>query len=391
MNRADLRAALSNANVQAFLRVIRESESRQDDSAYRLENDGTKRGRVLPQCPVEHPSKGLKSPPGRAFGAYQFLASTWASLVKRYGFEDMSPGCQNEAAVALIAGRGALDEVIAGDLDGAFHLLEKEWTSLPGGAEENAATARAREVFVQWGGTIKGAERPDWQDVIDAAAKPEPDPLATEHYGEAVTDSTIQPIPSADQQEAHNMPAPLIPIAIAAAQAFLPRLVELIPTLGAAFGSGSDVQKRNVAAATMIAEAVTRTAAEPNLQAAIEKIERDPVMLAEVRQAVNDILPTLVEAGGGGIKGAREAASAQSGDWRKLIFSLPFVAMLLFIPTIWAVVAAAVFKASWLLELDAQMRGTVIGFVMGTVAGSIVMYVYGASMTKSAPHPSPER
>lgn len=383
MNRDDLRAALSHPNVAAFLRVIREGESRQDDSAYRLENDGTPRGRVLPDYVVEHPSKGLRSPPGRAFGAYQFLASTWAGLVKKHGFENMGPACQDEAAVALILGRGALDEVLAGDLDGAFYLLHPEWTSLPGGSEENAATKRLRRVFVEWGGQIKAAP--------EAAPGFDPDSLAGEHYGEAVTESTINPVPSADEQEAHNMAAPLIPIAIAAAQAFLPRLIELIPTLGAAFGSGSEVQKRNVAAATMIADAVTKTVGEPNLQAAIERIERDPAKLAEVRQAVNDILPTLVEAGGGGIKGAREAASAQSGDWRKLIFSLPFVAMLLFIPTIWAVVAAAVFKASWLLELDAQMRGTVIGFVMGTVAGSIVMYVYGASMTKSAPHPSPER
>ena len=47
-------------------------------------------------------------------------------------------------------------------------------------------------------------------------------------------------------------------------------------------------------------------------------------------------------------------------------------------------VAAAVFRASWLLEMDPQMRGTVIGFVMGTIAGGIVMYVYGASMSKSS-------
>ena len=73
------------------------------------------------------------------------------------------------------------------------------------------------------------------------------------------------------------------------------------------------------------------------------------------------------------------------------MFSLPFVGILVFVPTIWAVVAAAVFRASWLLEMDPQMRGTVIGFVMGTIAGGIVMYVYGASMTKSAPQPSPER
>ena len=179
------------------------------------------------------------------------------------------------------------------------------------------------------------------------------------------------------------MAAPLIPIAIAAAQAFLPRLAELIPGLGAVLGSGSEVQKRNVAAAAMIADAVTKTVGEPNLQAAIEQIERDPAKLAEVRQVVSDILPTLVEAGGGGIKGAREHAEAQSGDWRKLIFSLPFVGIILFTPAIWAVVAASVFRADWLLVMDPQLRGTVIGFVMGTLAGSICGYVFGSSMSKA--------
>ena len=106
--------------------------------------------------------------------------------------------------------------------------------------------------------------------------------------------------------------------------------------------------------------------------------------LAQAREAVTSILPTLVEAGGGGLEGARKAAESQSGDWRKLVFSLPFVGLVAFLPTIWAVVAAAVFRASWLLEMDPQMRGTVIGFVMGTIAGGIVMYVYGASMTKSS-------
>lgn len=72
------------------------------------------------------------------------------------------------------------------------------------------------------------------------------------------------------------MPLPSPPIAIAAAQAFLPRLLDLIPALGAAFGSGSEVQKRNVAAATMVADAVTKTLGEPNLQAAIERMEADP-------------------------------------------------------------------------------------------------------------------
>ena len=105
------------------------------------------------------------------------------------------------------------------------------------------------------------------------------------------------------------MPAPLIPLAIAAAQAFLPKLIEMIPALGAAFGSGSAVQKRNVGALTMVAKAVTDTIGEPNLQSAIERMERDPGALTQVTQAVSEILPVLMEAGGGGIAAARKSAS----------------------------------------------------------------------------------
>lgn len=367
MNRADLRAALSHPNVAAFLRVIREGESRQDDSAYRLENDGTPRGRVLPDYVVEHPSKGLRSPPGRAFGAYQFLASTWAGLVKKHGFENMGPACQDEAAVALILGRGALDEVLAGDLDGAFYLLHPEWTSLPGGSEENAATKRLRRVFVEWGGQIKAAP--------EAAPGFDPDSLAGEHYGEAVTESTINPVPSADEQEARMSPFILPALELAA---------KYLPALAEHFSSGSKSAVRNIAAGKVIADAITEATGSPNIQAAVEKLEsRDPQATAAAKSAVADVLPMLVEAGGGGIKGARDAAEAQSGDWRKLIFSLPFVGLVVFTPAIWAVVAAAVFKAPWLLELDAQLRGTVIGFVLGTIAASIVGYIYGASMTKA--------
>lgn len=377
--RADLRAALGSPNVAAFLRVIRAGESSQDDSAYTIQYGG----KHFEVPPWEHPRTKVTA--GRwtstAAGAYQCLAGTWDALVARYAFPDFSPACQDEGAVALIAGRKALDDVITGRFDEAIAKCGKEWASLPGSpyGQPTMTLEEARDIYERWGGQFDVASEPD-------TLGPEPDPLATEHYGETVTESTIRPIPSADEQEA-SMPAPLIPIAIAAAQAFLPRLIELIPALGAAFGSGSEVQKRNVAAASMVAEAVTRTVQAPNLQAAIEELERSPDKLAEARAAVSEILPTLVEAGGGGIKGARDSAAAQSGDWRKLVFSLPFVGIILFTPAIWAVVAASVFKAPWLLEMDPQLRGTVIGFVMGTLAGSICGYVFGSSMSKAPAQP----
>ena len=370
MNREGLRQARLHKNVAAFLEVIAAGESGNGDVAYRIENGG----RILPEFPVEHPSKGMRAPPGRAFGKYQFIPSTWAGLVKKYGFPDMSPESQDDGAVALIAERGALDEVMAGRFDEACYLLHPVWVSLPGGTEQNAATKTAKATFLRYGGQLYEPkfEAPEQQPNPDF----NPDTLDTEHY------EGREPYEYTPYKEA-PVALPLIPITIAAAQAFLPRLIEMIPALGAAFGSGSEVQKRNVAAASMVADAITKTLGEPNLQAAMERMESDPAALTQARAAVTSILPTLVEAGGGGLEGARKAAENQSGDWRKLVFSLPFVGLVAFLPTIWAVVAAAVFRATWLIEMDPQMRGTVIGFVMGTVAGGIVMYIYGASMTKA--------
>jgi hypothetical protein len=53
-------------------------------------------------------SLGGKPITSTASGAYQFLSRTWDGLVKQYGFTDFSPKNQDLGAVALVAGRGAL-------------------------------------------------------------------------------------------------------------------------------------------------------------------------------------------------------------------------------------------------------------------------------------------
>ena len=393
--RDELRAALSHPNVQAFLRVIREGESSQNDFAYRMRYGGHGKSPVFFDDLSQHPKvfeptarPGLNS---SAAGAYQATWTTWREEQRKYGWPDFSRASQDEFAVARLIYRSALAAVKAGRFEEACRLCHAEWTSLPGGEEENAATPRARETYVRWGGTFaetkpaSGETNPAPDETIRPSVEPaldtpdfNPNSLDTEHY-----DAPTQ------AQEVSAMPAPLIPIAVAAAQAFLPRLAELIPALGAALGSGSEVQKRNVAVATLVAKAVQDTVAAPTLQAAMETIEQDPQALARVREVVNELVPTLVEAGGGGIKGARDAAASQSGDWRKLVFSLPFAGLIAFVPLAWLVVIASVFKSPWLVEMDAQLRGTVIGFVMGTLAGSIVSYIYGSSMTKGPASPSP--
>jgi len=160
---SDLRAALQISNVSAFLRVIRERESSQDDSAYTVINGGSHFDAPADPTLWRHPWHGIPTTRGaRACGAYQFLGTTWANVAEQYGVTDFSPPNQDAMAVALIAGRGALEDVIAGRFEDAVAKCRKEWTSLPGAAESSAGWTmdKARAVFVRYDGGLAGAPAP---------------------------------------------------------------------------------------------------------------------------------------------------------------------------------------------------------------------------------------
>lgn len=75
------------------------------------------------------------------------------------GLKDFSPRSQDIAALGRIAYRGALPAVLAGDVDTAVRKLRAEWTSLPGGKENNSAAGNlenARRMFVAFGGSVGG-------------------------------------------------------------------------------------------------------------------------------------------------------------------------------------------------------------------------------------------
>lgn len=154
MNLDAVTAAYGEANCKAFLRVIRERESSQDDSAYTVINGGSH----FTAPPWRHPWHGIPTTQGaRASGAYQYLGTTWARVAEALGFgEDFSPINQDLGAVYLIAGRGALSDVLSGRVAEACVKLRPEWTSLPGAAEAspNWTMDKVREVFVRWGGTL---------------------------------------------------------------------------------------------------------------------------------------------------------------------------------------------------------------------------------------------
>lgn len=153
----DLDESLKNKNVQAFLKCLRLGEGTLNDSGYNIIVGG---GRFSDFS--GHPGVRVKIPRynvvSTAAGAYQIIKPTWTGLVNQYGFKDFTPLNQDRAAVALIAGRNALRDVVSGNFYMAIQKCSKEWASLPGSTAgqriENISAVK--KVYLDNGGEIKG-------------------------------------------------------------------------------------------------------------------------------------------------------------------------------------------------------------------------------------------
>jgi muramidase (phage lysozyme) len=155
VNRSDLQAALDNTNVVAFMKAIRLGEGTSDDAGYyRIVGGGTFTD------DAQHPNVRVwierYKVNSTAAGAYQIINPTWRGLLKQYGFPDFSPDSQDQAAVALIAGRDALDDVIAGRFKDAVAKCSAEWASLPGSSAGQRVEAydAVLAVYQKNGGTL---------------------------------------------------------------------------------------------------------------------------------------------------------------------------------------------------------------------------------------------
>ncbi|WP_216075442.1 glycoside hydrolase family 24 protein [Acinetobacter indicus] len=131
MKLSQLQQAYANPNVRKFLDLIAQAEGVKH--GYNTMFGNERFGSL-----AAHPNvrKAFKQTDGKtnyttAAGRYQFLNSTWNNLAKRYGFRDFSPQAQDLGAIALIAGRGALDDVLKGNWQAAIQKTGKEWASLP--------------------------------------------------------------------------------------------------------------------------------------------------------------------------------------------------------------------------------------------------------------------
>lgn len=140
--------------------------------------------------------------------------------------------------------------------------------------------------------------------------------------------------------------------------ALLPSIVGMIPELAKLFGSGSAVSDRNIKAAEKVAEVVIAATQAPNLQGAVESMQTDPAARQAASTAVQAAWYELVEAGGGGIDGARKfnVAAASIPAWR---MPAVWVTVALLIP-VYAVVGAVLFGNGWSNEIRLQVVTAVL-------------------------------
>ena len=131
-SRAELEALLGNQNVRKMLDLISYTEGTQANGYYTTFGGG----RQSSLATHENRRKSFKQTDGKsnvssAAGRYQFLKGTWDGLAKQYGLKDFGERSQDIGALALIAQKGQLERVVAGDIKGAAANLGNVWASLP--------------------------------------------------------------------------------------------------------------------------------------------------------------------------------------------------------------------------------------------------------------------
>ena len=131
-SRAELEALLVNPNVRKMLDLISYAEGTQANGYYTTFGGG----RQSSLATHENRRKSFKQTDGKsnvcsAAGRYQFIKGTWDGLAKQYGLKDFGERSQDIGALALIAQKGQLERVVAGDIKGAAANLGSVWASLP--------------------------------------------------------------------------------------------------------------------------------------------------------------------------------------------------------------------------------------------------------------------
>ena len=350
MNTNDsLIAALKLTNVRAFLWMLRHGEGTTGPDGFRTMFGGDLFDNGFADHPRKAISASLSGKPitSTAAGAYQFLSKTWTSIAFQCGLKDFSPGNQDIAAVALIRGRGALDDVIAGRFNQAVGKCAKEWASLPGSPYGQPTTTmeKARSLYAAAGGTFDAMHAP------------------------------IQPTPK------DTGGTPVTPFLLQAGMA----LLEAVPKLVSLFGSGSEVSQRNakaVEAVVGIAKSVTGATNEQDL---VEKL-KDPVAVEQIKAAVEENWFALTEIGGGVVE-ARKADAVFVARGGSLFDSPSFVITLVMLPLVYMLVGSVVglWGAPFSDDVRSAIANGVIGLILGGASGYFLGQVTSRNRTPAPP------
>lgn len=130
-NYQQLQQAMQNPNMRKMLDLIASSEGVKHGYNTGFGNSRFDSLQAHPNISKKFTQTDGSVNSTTAAGRYQFLKSTWDDIAKKYGLRDFSPQSQDFAATALIARRGALQDVLNGNYKAAVQKLGGEWASLP--------------------------------------------------------------------------------------------------------------------------------------------------------------------------------------------------------------------------------------------------------------------
>ena len=322
---AEIQTALQNANVRAFLRLLRYTEGTgQTERAYRvLFGGGTFEGFQ------DHPRKALTYKLGQseitstAAGAYQFLSRTWDECKQALGLPDFGPDSQDLAAVFLIRRRKALDDLIAGNLDEAIEKCSREWASLPGSpyGQPVKSLSECRSVYQAHGGTINAPATPAASQEV---------PLTEVGSG--------APIPPGEAPDWPPKEKPMDPFIGAA----LGAVIKAAPDLIDMFKGESKSAQRNSEAAKVVVGVAKEALQAKNEQEVVQKLEADPAAAEAVREAIRKNWFEIHKANEQSIAEARKFAVEWSSrkNVRTVVGRFTFIEFLalVFLLTAWAAI-----------------------------------------------------
>jgi lysozyme len=159
--------------------------------------------------------------------------------------------------------------------------------------------------------------------------------------------------------------------------ALLPTIIGMIPQLTKVFTDGTSVTDRNIVVAQKVGELIVDATQATNLQDAVETMQRDPDALQAATSAVQSQLYDLVEAGGGGIAGARAFSASSDG---KFFYSPAFWVTVLLMPLLYGTVWVALTSES---GFSNEVRAAIASAVVTGILGAVVGFWLGSSFTTS--------